>query len=98
MTASLSVNPSHNIRYLLLLISLLTSINQVTYLPFPLVNLNSGTDLSQQEIYIAPEAFDVISQEFSSFLNEWQQMAGFNFTKVRNNSISSSLPSVGQDY
>jgi hypothetical protein len=47
-----------------------------------LVNLNSGYDSWHQDVYIAPEAFDVVSKEFAPFLSEWQTMAGYNFTKV----------------
>ncbi|KAG8802766.1 hypothetical protein FRC18_007451, partial [Serendipita sp. 400] len=53
----------------------------VTYLPFPLVNLNSGWQLWSQNVYIAPESFDVVSKEFAPFLDQWQTMAGYNFTK-----------------
>lgn len=54
----------------------------MTYLPFPLVNLNSGWQKWEQDVYIAPEAFDIASKEFAPFIDQWQTMAGYNFTKV----------------
>lgn len=53
----------------------------VTYLPFPLVNLDSGWQNWVQDIYIAPEAYNVVSKEFAPFVAEWQKIAGYNFTK-----------------
>ncbi|KIM23356.1 hypothetical protein M408DRAFT_332377 [Serendipita vermifera MAFF 305830] len=53
----------------------------VSYLPFPLVNLNHGPGNLLQSAFIAPEAFDVVSKEFAPYIDQWQQLAGFNFTK-----------------
>ncbi|CAG8720732.1 15618_t:CDS:2, partial [Acaulospora colombiana] len=54
---------------------------KISYLPFPLVNLASGSQQTNQTIFIAPEAFEVASKEFAPFLDQWQGLAGFNFTK-----------------
>ncbi|PVF94674.1 hypothetical protein CPB86DRAFT_800281 [Serendipita vermifera] len=53
----------------------------ISYLPFPLVNLDPGSQQTNQTVYIAPEAFEVTSKEFAPFLDQWQSLAGFNFTK-----------------
>lgn len=54
----------------------------MTYLPFPLVLLNDVNALDVQNIFIAPEAFEVVSQEFAPFITDWEKLAGYSFAKV----------------
>ncbi|KIJ52329.1 hypothetical protein M422DRAFT_243123 [Sphaerobolus stellatus SS14] len=48
------------------------------YLPFPVVAI---TENNQQQIRIAPEAFDVVSAAFPSIIGQWQSSSGLNFSK-----------------
>ena len=54
----------------------------MTYLPFPLVLLNDVNALDVQNIFIAPEAYDVASKEFAPFIADWEKLAGYSFAKV----------------
>ena len=54
----------------------------MTFLPFPLVLLDDVNALDVQNIFIAPEAHEVVSQEFAPFIADWEQLAGYSFAKV----------------
>jgi len=54
----------------------------MTYLPFPLVLLNDVRALDVQNIFIAPEAYEVMSQNFAPFVADWEDLAGYSFAKV----------------
>lgn len=54
----------------------------MTYLPFPLVLLNDVNALDVQNIFIAPEAYEVVSEGFAPFIADWEKLAGYSFAKV----------------
>ena len=53
-----------------------------TFLPFPLILLNDVNALDVQNIFIAPEAYEVVSKEFAPFIADWEKLAGYSFAKV----------------
>ena len=53
-----------------------------TFLPFPLILLNDVNALDVQSIFIAPEAYDVVSKDFAPFIVDWEKLAGYSFAKV----------------
>lgn len=54
----------------------------LSFIPFPVVPITSN---GEQNIHIAPEAFEVISTAFPDVIDVWAQAVGGNLSEVRVN-------------